>query len=186
SSSFSTLGSIIGLTVDGAGLKLHIDPTSGLPVSVTLKTPTGMGLSVDTGLVRGGGYLAEEPGGFGGALDLRMGPVEVKAVGLLTLEPGLSLVMGMSVQVRPPLDLTFGFTRNAVGGLIGIEHRLDADALRAGIGSGALDHLLFPPDPVAAAPAILNTLQQVFPFDHGSLVIGPMVEIGWGRPISFV
>ena len=45
---------------------------------------------------------------------------------------------------------------------------------------------MFPADPVAAAPAILNTLEQVFPVDPGSIVIGPMVEVGWGRPVSFL
>jgi hypothetical protein len=58
--------------------------------------------------------------------------------------------------------------------------------LRAGAGAGPLDHVLFPPDPVAAAPAILDTLGQVFPFAPGSFVIGPMLEIGWGRPVSFL
>src|SRR5262249_34982563 len=140
---------------------------------------------IDTGLVRGGGYLGERPPGFGGALDLRIGPVEVRAVGLLQLDP-FALVMVMSVEFRPPIDLTFGFTLNAVGGVIGIEHRLDVDALPAGVHSGAPDHIMFPPDPVAAAPVILNPLEEVFPFDHGSIVIGPMVEFGWGRPISFV
>ena len=54
-----------------------------------LKPPTGIGLTLDTGLVRGGGFLGVRPGGYGGALQLRLGPVEVKAVGLLTLEPEL-------------------------------------------------------------------------------------------------
>ena len=92
----------------------------------------------------------------------------------------------MSVEFIPAIDLSFGFTLNAVGGVLGIEHRLDTDALRATITDGALDHILFPADPVAAAPAILDTLDRVFPVDPGSIVIGPMVEIGWGRPISFL
>jgi hypothetical protein len=45
---------------------------------------------------------------------------------------------------------------------------------------------MFPADPVAAAPAILDTLAEVFPVENGSIVIGPMVEIGWGRPVSFL
>jgi hypothetical protein len=179
------LGGVVGFTIEGAGLALHLDPAGGTPVTAAFKPPTGIGVIVDTGLVRGGGFLAVRPDGFGGALDLRIGPVEVKAVGLVTTDP-FALVVVMSVEFVPAIDLTFGFTLNAVGGVIGIEHRLDSDALRAGIGSGALDHILFPPDPVAAAPAILNTLAQVFPVDRGSVVIGPMVEIGWGRPISFV
>ena len=184
------IGGIIAATVDGSGLHVHIDPAAAIngnnPLSVSLKPPTGIGLVLDTGLVRGGGFLAQRSGGYGGALQLRLGPVEVKAVGLLTLEPSFALVVVMSIEFFPPIDLTFGFTLNAVGGVIGIEHRLDTDALRAGISTGALDHILFPADPVAAAPAILTTLEQVFPVERGSIVIGPMVELGWGRPVSFL
>lgn len=178
------IGGVITATIDGAGLHIHIDPAAASrgnnPLSVSLKAPNGIGLVLDTGIVRGGGFLESRSGGYGGALQLRLGPVEVKAVGLLTLEPSFALVVVMSIEFFPAIDLSFGFTLNAVGGVVGIEHRLDADALRAGISTGALDHIMFPADPVAAAPAILSTLEQVFPFDHGSLVIGPMIELGWG------
>ena len=184
------LGGVIKATVTGAGVHLHVDPDAASagnnPLAVSLKAPTGIGLSIDTGLVRGGGFLGVRPGGFGGALQLRLGPIDVKAVGLLTVEPSFALVVVMSVEFIPAIDLSFGFTLNAVGGILGIEHRLDTDALRAKISDGALDHIMFPDDPVAAAPAILDTLEQVFPVDHGSIVIGPMIEIGWGRPISFL
>ncbi|MEP7113203.1 MAG: DUF6603 domain-containing protein, partial [Ilumatobacteraceae bacterium] len=184
------LGGVIKATVEGAGVHIHVDPAQAAagnnPLSIVLKPPTGIGLAMDAGLVRGGGYLAERPGGFGGALQMRLGPVDVKAVGLLTLEPKFALVVVMSVQFTPPIDLSFGFTLNAVGGVVGVEHRLDTDALRAKISDGALDHIMFPADPVAAAPAILDTLTAVFPVEQGSMVIGPMVEVGWGRPVSFL
>lgn len=184
------LGGVIVATVDGAGLHVHIDPARAIaganPLSVSVKAPNGVGLLLDTGLVRGGGFLSVRSDGYGGALQLRLGPVEVKAVGLLTLEPSFGLVVVMSIAFLPPIDLTFGFTLNAVGGVVAIEHRLDADALRAGIADGALDHLMFPPDPVAAAPAILATLERVFPFERGAIAIGPMAELGWGRPVSFL
>ncbi len=184
------LGGVIKATVDGAGLSLHVDPAgagSGAnPLSVAVKAPTGIGLSLDAGIIRGGGFLGLRPGGYGGALQLKLGPVDVKAVGLLTLKPDFALVVVLSIRFTPAIDLSFGFTLNAVGGVIGIEHRLDTDALRARLADGALDHIMFPDDPVAAAPAILDTLTAVFPVDPGSVVIGPMVEIGWGRPISFL
>ncbi|MEO5819723.1 MAG: HEAT repeat domain-containing protein [Vicinamibacteraceae bacterium] len=185
------IGGIITATVDGAGLHVRIDPAAvsggDSPLSVSLKPPTGIGLVLDAAIVRGGGFLGLRPSGaYGGALQLRLGPVEVKAVGLLDLSPNFALVVVMSVEFLPPIDLTFGFTLNAVGGVIGIEHRLDTDALRSGISSGALDHIMFPADPVAAAPAILTTLEQIFPIEQGSIVIGPMVELGWGRPVSFL
>lgn len=184
------IGGIIQATVAGAGLRLGIDPAAAAhgnnPLSVALKPPTGIGLLIDAGLVQGGGFLEERAGGYGGALQLRLGPVEVQAVGLLTLEPSFALVVVMSVSFMPPIDLTFGFTLNQVGGVLGIEHRLDGDALSDGLTSGALDNIMFPTDPVAAAPTILDTLEAVFPVDHGSIVIGPMIEVGWGRPVSFL
>jgi hypothetical protein len=184
------IGGVIVATVDGSGLRLTIDPAAVTrgdnPLSVTLKPPTGIGLVLDAGLIVGGGFLGERSGGYGGALQLRLGPVEVKAVGLLTLDPRFALVVVMSISFLPAIDLTFGFTLNAVGGILGLEHRLDADALRAGLTSGALDNIMFPADPVAAAPAILSTLEAVFPVDGGSIVIGPMIEVGWGRPVSFL
>ena len=184
------LGGVIVATVDGAGVYLRIDPARVIadenPLSLSVKPPSGIGLKLDAGVVRGGGFLSVRPDGFGGALELRLGPIEVKAVGLLTLEPSFGLVVVMSVTFLPPIDLTFGFTLNAVGGVVAIEHKLDTDALRAGIADGALDHLMFPPDPVAAAPAILATLEHVFPFERGAFAIGPMMELGWGRPVSFL
>jgi hypothetical protein len=180
----------IQATVEGAGVTLDIDAngvSSGAsPLAIGLNAPNGIGISLDTGIVRGGGFLEERSGGYGGALQLRVGPVEVDAFGLLTLKPDFALVVVMSARFTPALDLTFGFTLNAVGGLVGIEHRLDGDALTAQVSSGALEHILFPPDPVAAAPTILDTLDQVFPASQGSFVIGPMIEIGWGRPVSFI
>lgn len=180
------LGGVIVATVDGAGLHLRIASAGENPLTVAARAPSGIGLSLDTGIVRGGGFLGQRAGGYGGALELRLGPVDVKAVGLLTLEPDFALVVVMSVGFLPPIDLTFGFTLNAVGGVVGIEHRMDTDALRASLPGGGLDHIMFPPDPVAAAPAILSTLERVFPVDQGSIVIGPMIEIGWGRPVSYL
>ncbi len=185
-----SLGGVVHASVEGAGVRLSIDPAAiadgASPVGVHVQPPSGIGLSLDSGIVRGGGYLDDRGGSYGGALQLRLGPVEVRAVGLLTLEPDFALVVVMSISFLPPIDLTFGFTLNRVGGVVGIEHRLDSDALRAGIASGALDHILFPDDPVAAAPAILTTLERVFPVEGGAIVIGPMIEVGWGRPVSFV
>lgn len=185
----ATLGPIAAV-VHGSGVRVRIDAEAvgagENPLAVELKPPSGIGLFVDAGIVRGGGFLMVRSGGYGGALQLRLGPVEVKAIGLLTLEPEFGLVIVMSVRFLPAIDLTFGFTLNAVGGVLGLEHRLDTDALRERLPTGALDQIMFPADPVAAAPAILDTLEAVFPSDPGSIVIGPMIEVGWGRPVSFL
>ncbi len=195
----SLAGSLAGgvdYVLDGAGVRLVVDPArlraGESPIRPEVRPPSGIGLAIDAGPVSGGGYLTHRTRGdveeFGGALELSLGPIGVSAIGLLTLggETGFSLVVLMSVRFTPPIDLTFGFTLNAVGGLLGIQRVLDTDALRGQLRNHAIDHLLFPEDPVAAAPAILETLGTVFPARSGGFVIGPMIQIGWGRPISFV
>ena len=41
---------------------------------------------------------------------------------------------------------------------------------------------MFPTDPVANAPRIINDLRSYFPPYEGKFLIGPMVKIGWGTP----
>ena len=97
----AALGPVVRGTVDGTGLSLRIDPAAATPITVTPRLPTGIGLAVDTGLVKGGGFLGTRPGGYGGALQLRLGPVEVQAVGLLAVQPRFGLVVVMSVRFTP-------------------------------------------------------------------------------------
>ena len=189
------LGPPLRLTVDGAGLRLVVDPS--LPEVIrppTAKLPTGFGVVLEAGPIRGGGYLAVLPvpdhpdwTRYGGALLLRIGPVEVKAFGLITDRPdGFAFVVIMSVEIYPPIELGLLFTLNGVGGIVGVEVTADTEALRARLKTGALGDLLFPPDPIGAAPGILDTLAAVFPVYPGGFVVGPMLKLGWGRPISFV
>ena len=80
------LGPPIRLTVDGAGLTFVVDPNQKLPVQKpTVKLPTGFGVAINAGPVRGDGYVAITPvpghpdwTRYGGMLALRIGPVDVK------------------------------------------------------------------------------------------------------------
>ncbi len=180
----------IKAVVDGTGLQLVLDTDAiasghGAPASIEAKPPTGAGLTVDVGPVKGGGYVSHSGHDYGGALDLAIGPIEIKAVGLISTDP-FSMVLVLSVEFLPGIQLSFGFTLNGVGGLVALERTVSLEALRAGLHSHSLDSLLFPPDPVSAAPHILNALRADFPPDQGSFVVGPMVELGWGTPISYV
>ncbi|CAN5539125.1 hypothetical protein BH09ACT7_BH09ACT7_35370 [soil metagenome] len=189
------IGPPLRLTVDGAGLRLVVDPSQAAPLQQAIpKMPTGFGVVIDAGPVHGGGYLEirSVPGHpdwtrYGGALQLRIGPVDVKAFGVITDRPGrFSFVVVMSVELYPPIELGLLFTLNGIGGIVGVEVAADTEALRAGLRTGALAQLLFPSDPVGEAPSILDTLSAVFPPQSGGFVVGPMVKLGWGRPISFV
>ena len=46
--------------------------------------------------------------------------------------------------------------------------------------------MLFPENPIDAAPKILDTLGAAFPVQAGGFVVGPMAELGWGSQAGFV
>lgn len=184
----------LAAVVDGVEAILRVDASALLDQGdITPPTPgaavRGIGLSLDTGLVKGGGYLAPSQrtsaggAGYGGSLQLRLGPVDVKAFGLLRERQGrTSFVAVMSVELSPAVELGLGFTLNGVGGILGHGVTIDTTPLAKGLKDGIIGRLLFPPDPVAAAPQILGTLGEVFPARDDGFVIGPMLALGWGRP----
>ncbi len=176
--------------VDGLGISLIVDPAaldSGAaePATLVALPPIGAGLSINAGVVHGGGYIMHTGHEYGGALDLAIGPIEIKAIALIDTDP-FSLVVVLSVQFRPGIQLSFGFTLNGVGGLLALERTVNSDALAQGLRNHVVDNLLFPADPVSIAPQLLRMLDADFPERAGGFVVGPMIELGWGEPISYV
>jgi hypothetical protein len=180
-------------TVDRIGLTtrlaLHDGNLGPADLAVAFKPPSGLGLAVDAGAVKGGGYILFDPpkGEYAGVLELAlMDIVQIKAICLLQTKvpgssAGFSLLLIITAQF-PPIQLGFGFTLIGVGGLAGINRTLAADALRAGLRNHALDSIMFPPDPVRDAPRIISDLRTIFPPAEGRYIFGPMLEFGWGTP----
>ena len=176
-------------SIDRLGTKLNLNNLLGggpSPVaSWGLKPPSGAGLSIDAGVVKGGGFLLFDPdrGEYGGILDIKLMQIGVKAIGLLsTKNPGgWSLLLIITAQL-PAIQLGFGFTLTGVGGLLGVQHTINTPALSSGLSTGSLDSFLFPQNPIANAPQIINQLRTIFPFKVGGFIIGPMLELGWGTP----
>jgi hypothetical protein len=182
----------ISFAVDGVGAVFPIDIGSGdlgiNPAGVRPALPTGLGVGLEVPIVSGGGFLATTgPGAYGGVLDLSLIEVSVQAFGLLQLPVDgmpLAFVAIISVAFPPPgIQLGFGFSLNAVGGIVAINRRLDQPALLQAVIDGSAEQILFPVDPVSHAPAIIATLGHIFPVDGGHIVVGPMFQIGWGGRI---
>ena len=156
-------------------------------LDVGFKPPSGVGLGIETTAVRAGGYLEfnRELAEYGGTATVGIGPLALTAVGLLNAKlpetPGWSLLLIICADFTP-LPLGFGFTLNGVGGLIGIGRTIDDRAIGRKLAAGALDAVMFPKDPVANGPAIIDTIRDLFPVAPGQTVFGPMVKIGWGAP----
>ena len=180
------------MVVDGVGLELDLILGSGSlvigDVALRPKFPTGIGISIDGGGISGGGFLSHDPvtGRYAGALELRVFMVAVKAFGVLDTRfpdgtEGMSFVVLISAEFTP-IQLGFGFTLVGVGGLLGINRSVAAEALGNAVRTGALAHLLFPRNPVQDAPAIINDLATVFPATRDRQLFGPMAKLGWGTP----
>jgi hypothetical protein len=162
------------------------------PVDFALgfKPPTGAGLSLDVGIVKGGGYLSFNPdkGEYAGALELTFAEfLSLKAIGIITTKmpdgsAGFSLLIIITAEFGTGIQLGFGFTLLGVGGLLGLNRTMNLEALMQGVRTGSLESIMFPQDVVANAPRIISDLQAIFPPENGKFLIGPMVKIGWGTP----
>jgi hypothetical protein len=160
-----------------------------IDLALAFRPPNGVGLTIDAGVVKGGGYLFFDhaKGEYAGALELTAGFLSLKAIGLINTKlpdgrPGFSLLVIITAEFNPGFQLGYGFTLIGVGGILGLNRVLLLEPLAAGVRTGAVNNILFPRDVVANAPRILSDLRTIFPPEQGTTVIGPMAKIGWGTP----
>jgi hypothetical protein len=192
----TALGPLTAL-VGGLGFRINVELTPDNkgnlgPINIDsphFQTPNRIGLDVDAGGFRGGGFLDLNPdkGEYAGILELTFAEViSVRAVGILStrLPDGkdtFSLLL-IIVSEFVPIQLSYGFTLLGVGGLLGLNRTVDLDALQVGVRDGTLNSILFPADVVANAPRIISDLKRVFPPREDRFLMGPMGKLGWGTP----
>lgn len=159
-------------------------------LAFAFQPPKGVGLALDAGVVKGGGYLYidAERGEYAGALELMFAEfVTLTAVGLITTRmpdgsDGFSLLVIINAEFGTGLQLGLGFTLLGVGGLIGLNRSMNLEPLVESIRTGSVESILFPRDVVANAPKIISDLRAIFPPEEGTFLIGPMAKLGWGTP----
>jgi hypothetical protein len=153
---------------------------------IGFKPPSGLGITVEPGPVKGGGFIAFEPevGQYSGALQLSVKAIDIAAIGLVNTRlpdnpNGYSFLVILAAQF-PSIPLSFGFALQGVGGIVGIHRRMDTEALKRRVSEGALASILFPRNPVGRIEAVLADLRSIFPIQEGRFVFGPMVKLSWG------
>ena len=179
-------------SIDGLGVNIPVavgDGGFGIdPSAVQPAMPTGIGVDLSLPVLSGGGFLESTgPGAYGGVLDLDLVEITVQALGLFQLPVNgqpLSFVAIISVEFPfPGIQLGFGFALTAVGGVVAVNRRLDTPSLEHAVTDGSVNQLLLPTDPASQGPSIVATLGQVFPAAEGHIVVGPLLQIGWGGRI---
>jgi hypothetical protein len=193
-----TLGPLT-VTIEGFGitqpLRLTTDGTGNLGMlelpSPSFAAPTGIGVAIDASIVKGGGFLRITDTQIAGAFELSLvlGSLElsIQAFGVIEKINGqLSFIVVMSVKFSPPIEIFLGLTLNAVGGVFGLNRTIDSTSVRALIRDGRAQDVLIPDDLIARADMVLAAIATVFPPKVGQYVAGPILQLGWGRPISLV
>ncbi|MFW5941901.1 MAG: DUF6603 domain-containing protein, partial [Chloroflexota bacterium] len=161
-----------------------------LDLTFAFKAPSGVGLSIDAAVVKGGGFLRFDPDKeqYDGILELDLsGIVSVKAIALITTRlpdgsKGFSLLLIITAEFGSPIQLGLGFTLSAVGGLLGLNRTMRLEVIATGIRDGGINSIMFPQNVVENASRIISDLKNYFPVEDGTFLIGPMVKIGWGTP----
>jgi hypothetical protein len=156
---------------------------------ISFKPPTGIGLTVDAGGIKGGGILDFDPDKeeYFGALELEFKDLfSLKAFGIINTRmpdgsKNFSLLIVITAEFNP-VQLQLGFTLNGVGGLLGANRTTKVEVLKEGVKTNTLKSILFPEDVVANIDRIVSDIKQVFPPQADHFLICPMGKIGWGTP----
>ena len=195
----STLGLTLGpfaAVVENMGLAANFRfPEGGgnmgpADFSLDFKPPNGIGLSLDTPVVRGAGYILFDPENeqYAGAIELSIqGMIQVSAICVITTKfpdgtKGFSLLLIVSATFTPGIVLGMGFFLSGLGGMIGINRTINTEALRAGVRTGAIDNILFPENIIPNITRIISDIRTIFPAKQDQFMIGFMARITWGVP----
>ncbi|QGY44857.1 hypothetical protein GM418_14625 [Maribellus comscasis] len=185
----------------GLGMKLSM-PDKGGDLGATdfnfgFTPPKGVALSIDSEIISGGGFLELdfENHRYAGVLDFKLKieldsgdlNIGITAIGLINTrlpneEKGFSMLVSISVFFDPGFPLPFGFTLNAVGGIIGIYRTMKVDILRERIQTGAINSVMFPENVIENSSKIISDLRAVFPPQKKHYVVAPFFKFGYGEP----
>jgi hypothetical protein len=180
---------VLQASVDRIGLSGLIIFDGG-EFTLGFKPPNGVGLAVNAGPVRGGGFLNfdYERGEYAGGLELDIaGIITLTALGLITTKmpdgsAGFALLAILALEFGTPIQLGLGFTWIGIGGIFGLNRTMRLEPMAAGIKTGAAERILFPQNIVANAARIISDLRAFFPPQNDTFLIGGMLKIGWGTP----
>lgn len=167
---------------------------SSFPIKIYnfgFKPPIGAGAAIHTSGLIGTGYFEndEENNRYAGVLQLKYGKIGLVAIGLITTKlpdgsKGTSILAIIGVTFDPPITLPYNFNLHGVGGLLGINRRMDLDFIRDGISTGILDSIMFPEGNILLkVDQIINDIRGAFPPAEGRYVIGVMAQLSWSNII---
>lgn len=189
---------VLQATIEGIGLMTEITfPPEGGNLGkghlrFGIDPPERLGLSLNFPAVSGGGFIGidHEIGRYSGALSIKVVEVGISAIIVIDTQlpgdpNGWAFFAALSLEF-PEIPLGYGFTLSGLGGLVALNRGIDTQSIASGLKSGVVDALLFPDDPVGDSAMLIAMIDDYFPILPGNVVIGPIVQIGWGVPTTLI
>lgn len=196
---FSTKLGPVAAKVEKTGLGIELTTPNqegdleGTDFNFGFAPPKGVALRVDSKILTGGGYLEidHENHRYAGVLALKLAlkslDIELIAIGLINTrlpnnEKGFSMLISISVLFNPGWQLSFGFTLNGVGGIVGIHRTMKVDVLKERVKNGAMKSIMFPENVIENASKIISDLRAVFPPQKSHHAVGLFFKFGYSTP----
>lgn len=183
--------------VENMGIKLLLDfpetrdgNLGAVNLGIEFKPPRGIGMTLDAGAVKGGGYLMldYENGRYAGALELEFsGLFGFTAIGIINTKfpdgsEGFSLLLLINVTFGTPIVLGYNFYLTGIGGIIGLHRTMNTEKIRDGVRDGSVSSVLFPENVIANITRIISDLESFFPAKQDQFFLGIMARITWNTP----
>src|SRR5690606_4731088 len=92
-------------------------------------------------------------------------------------QPAFLAILG--AQFIPPIQLSFGFSLDRVGGIVGVNRRADAGALRSAVRTGNAGDVVYAASPPPSPLALVTAADRLFPAQTGAHLVGPSLKLSW-------
>jgi hypothetical protein len=181
--------------VQDIGIALRVDlKKPGLlgnaDLTLGFKPPTGVGLSLETPVVKAAGIVIFDPDHFRylGGIELSvLKKFDLTIIGLVTTRfpdgtEGWAILLIIAFRFPVPIFIAYNFYLAGVGGILGLNRTIDVDRMRRGLQAGSLESILFPTDIVKRLDQVVTDLEGVFPPERDQFLVGPMALIEWSQP----
>lgn len=152
--------------------------------SGSFKFPYGIGISIETPVVKGAGLISydKSEGTLFSALSLEV--LKKFTVGCIVdadlgVKDGhcFSLVALISTSFSPGIPLGMGFSLNGVGGCLGLNRKYDADAVSGGVRSGVFGSVFFVDNVMNHLTEMKTAVKQFFPEKKKQFFLGVLCKI---------
>jgi hypothetical protein len=178
------------LALASASLRVQPPPVGGQALDAILVgpyQPLGITASIASPFggdaLPGGGSIFRLPDkpGFAGLLHIPLGAVSADASAVLErMQDGTpSFLAVLGITFTTPIQLSFGFSLDRVGGIVGVHRTFDTDALARAVRTGAAGNALFAASPPPSPTALIADLRQLFPTLADHHVVGPTLRLSW-------